>query len=79
MIDGIGELVYENYGPGEWMTKKGDPAKIARRRYLLNDSELDSVSSIVGTIDKPALLLDRGSGDPRRGAGGTSRRACRCA
>lgn len=56
VIDGIGTVTFENYGPGEWMTKKGDPAKIAKRRYLLDGEEIDSVSSIVGTLDKPALL-----------------------
>jgi hypothetical protein len=55
-LDGIGTLVFENYEAGEWLTKKGSPGKIARRRYTLNDVELDSVSSITGTIDKPALL-----------------------
>lgn len=50
-----GTLVFENYEAGEWVTKKGTPGKIARRRYTLDDDELDSVSSITGTIDKPAL------------------------
>lgn len=54
-IPGIGVLAFENYGPGEWMTKKGEPAKKSRRRYLLSDDELDSVSSIVDTLSKPAL------------------------
>jgi PD-(D/E)XK nuclease superfamily protein len=56
-IPGIGVLKFEDYGPGEWMTKKGEPAKTSRRRYLLNDVELDAVSSITGTLDKPALLI----------------------
>jgi hypothetical protein len=51
-IPGIGDLVYENYGAGEWLTAKGVPAKKPRRRYLLNGEELDSVSSIVSTLDK---------------------------
>lgn len=55
VIEGVGTVVFENYGPGEWMTQKGDPAKKPRRRYLLDEEELDSVSSIVGTMDKPAL------------------------
>lgn len=50
-----GRLVFENYGPGEWVTQKGTPGKVARRRYTLDDVEFDSVSSIVGTLDKPAL------------------------
>lgn len=54
-IDGVGVAVFENYGPGEWLTQKGTPAKKSRRRYLLDDQELDSVSQIVGTLDKPAL------------------------
>lgn len=55
VIDGVGTLVFENYGVGEWMTKKGEPAKKSRRRYLLDDTELDSVSSITDTLNKPAL------------------------
>ena len=54
-IPGVGTVTFENYGPGEWMTKKGEPAKTSRRRYLLDGEELDSVSSIVGTLEKPAL------------------------
>lgn len=55
-IPNIGTLVFENYGPGEWMTKKGEPAKISRRRYLLEpDLDLDSVSSITDTIRKEGL------------------------
>ena len=56
-IPSIGLLTFEDYGPGQWMTKKGEPAKKARRRYLLDGVELDSVSSIVGTLDKPALMV----------------------
>lgn len=54
-IDGLGVLRFENFGPGEWTTQKGEPAKVARRRYLLNDDDMDPVSSIVGTIEKPGL------------------------
>lgn len=54
-IPGIGTMRFENYGPGEWMTKKGEPAKISRRRYLLGEEKIDSVSDITGTLDKPAL------------------------
>lgn len=54
-IPGVGELVFQNYGPGQWLTRAGEPAKTSRRRYLLDGKELDSVSSIVGTLDKPAL------------------------
>jgi hypothetical protein len=54
-IDGLGVLRFENFGPGEWLTKAGEPAKIARRRYLLDGTELDSVSSIVGLFSKEAL------------------------
>lgn len=50
-----GTLVFENYEAGEWVTQKGTPAKVARRRYTLDDAELDSVSQITGTLDKPAL------------------------
>lgn len=55
-IPGVGTVRFENYGPGQWATKKGEPGKTSRRRYLLDDDELDSVSSIVGTLDKPALM-----------------------
>jgi PD-(D/E)XK nuclease superfamily len=55
-IPGVGLLRFENFGPGEWQTQKGQPAKTSRRRYLLDGAELDSVSSIVATLDKPALL-----------------------
>lgn len=51
-IEGIGDLVYENHEAGEWMTEAGEPAKRARRRYLLNGKEFDSVSSIVSTLNK---------------------------
>jgi hypothetical protein len=54
-IDGLGVLRFENFGPGEWLTKAGEPAKIARRRYLLDGVELDSVSAIVGLFSKEAL------------------------
>lgn len=54
-IDGVGLLRFENFGPGEWLTQKGEPAKKSRRRYLLNGDEVDSVSSIVSTIEKPGL------------------------
>ena len=55
-IDGIGTLKFENYGPGQWLTQKGTVAKKSRRRYLLDDEELESVSQIVGVLDKPALV-----------------------
>ncbi len=54
-IEGVGTLRFEDFGPGEWLTKKGEPAKKARRRYLLNGEEMDSVSSIVGTLSKEGL------------------------
>lgn len=54
-IEGVGTLRFENYGPGQWLTAQGDPAKNSRRRYLLDGDELDGVSSIVGALDKPAL------------------------
>ena len=55
-IPGVGTLVFEDFPAGGWMTKAGEPAKTARRRYLLDGVELDSVSNIVGTFDKPALV-----------------------
>jgi hypothetical protein len=54
-IEGVGLLRFENFGVGEWLTQKGEPAKKARRRYLLNGQELDSVSSVVGLLSKEAL------------------------
>lgn len=51
-----GVLVFEDFGVGQWLTQKGEPAKKPRRRYLLDGEEMDSVSSIVGTLDKPALI-----------------------
>lgn len=54
-IPGVGLVVFENYGPGEWMTQKGEPAKRSRRRYLLDGEEVDSVSSIVDALRKEAL------------------------
>lgn len=51
-----GALRFEDFGAGEWLTQKGEPARKPRRRYLLDDREMDSVSSIVGTLDKPALI-----------------------
>lgn len=61
-IPGLGVVKFEDYPAGAWLTKKGEPAKKARRRYLFGeteltaDTELDAVSSIAGTLDKPALL-----------------------
>ena len=55
-IEGLGTLRFEDLGPGEWLTKKGDPAKVARRRYSLDGDDLLSVSAITGTLEKPALV-----------------------
>jgi hypothetical protein len=55
-IPGVGLLRFENNPAGTWWTAKGDIAKRARRRYLLDGAELDSVSSIADTLSKPALL-----------------------
>jgi hypothetical protein len=67
-IKGVGELRFENFGPGEWLTKKGEPAKKARRRYLLDGKELDSVSSIVDTLDKSGGLVPWAEDHGARGA-----------
>lgn len=56
-ISGTGLLRFEQCAPGEWLTAKGAPARKPHRCYMLNGDELDSVSSITGTIDKPALLF----------------------
>ncbi len=55
-IPNLGLLRYEDYPAGTWLTQRGEPAKRGRRRYLLGDLVLDSVSSIVDTIDKPGLV-----------------------
>lgn len=56
VIPGVGMLRFENNPPGTWLTQKGEPAKRGRRRYLLDGEEMDSVSAVTGTLDKPALL-----------------------
>ena len=55
-IEGVGDLRFENFEAGQWLTQKGEPAKVSKRRYLLNGEQVDSVSSIVETLDKPALV-----------------------
>jgi len=55
-MPGLGLLRFEDLPAGAWLTQKGEPAKKPRRRYLLNGRELDSVSSIVGTLSKEALV-----------------------
>ncbi len=67
-IDGLGLLRYEEHGPGEWLTKKGEPAKIGRRRYSLDGEQLDSVSSIVDTLDKSGGLVPWAEDHGARGA-----------
>lgn len=59
-IPGLGELRFENFAPGQWLTQKGEPAKIARRRYLLNGDVLDAVSDFCRCLDKPALTKPGG-------------------
>lgn len=54
-LPGLGLLTFEEAEPGQWMTKAGAPAKRARRSYTLGAVELDSVSSIVGCLEKQAL------------------------
>lgn len=54
-IPGVGLLRFESHPALTWFTKKGDPAKIARRRYLLDGAQLDSVSSITDALSRPAL------------------------
>lgn len=55
-IPNVGLLRFEDFAPGQWLTKKGEPAKKPRRRYSIDDQELDSVSSITGTLSKEALV-----------------------
>lgn len=54
-IDGVGTLTFDDFVAGQWLTKKGEPAKISKRRYALDDRELDSVSSVVDTLRAWAL------------------------
>ena len=50
-----GIVRYENFGPGQWLTARGEPAKKPRRRYLINGVEVTSPSALAGCLDKPAL------------------------
>lgn len=59
-IPGLGVLRFENFGPGQWHTQAGTVAKKARRRYLLNEDELDAVSTFCRCLDKPALTKPGG-------------------
>jgi hypothetical protein len=54
-IENVGTLRFEDLGPGEWLTQKGEPAKKARHRYALNGEDFTSVSSITGVLDKPGV------------------------
>jgi len=51
-----GLLRFEDFAAGEWFTKAGEPAKVPRREYTLDGEKLDSVSSIVGTLSRDALV-----------------------
>lgn len=60
-LPGVGLLVFESAGIGQWLTQKGEPAKKAKRCYTLFPLEgekfiCDGVSSIPGCLHKPALL-----------------------
>src|SRR5258708_1399962 len=68
VFEGIGTLRYEDFGPGEWVTQKGEPAKIGRRRYLLDGEDYDAVSSIVDTLDKSGGLVPWAEDHGARGA-----------
>jgi hypothetical protein len=56
-IAGVGLLRFEDLGPGEWLTQRGEPAKVGRRRYLLDGEELLSVSRITDTLGKQGALV----------------------
>lgn len=56
-IPGVGLLRFVQCREGEWLTNAGEPARKPYRCYSVGDQELDSVSSVVGTLDKPALLF----------------------
>ncbi len=51
-----GLLTFEDFGVGQWLTQKGEPAKTSRRRYLLDGQSMDAVSSLCGTLSKEALV-----------------------
>lgn len=51
-----GLLRYEDWKAGEWTTQAGTPAKKPKREYTLNGVKFDSVSSVVDTLSKPALV-----------------------
>jgi hypothetical protein len=55
-IDGVGTLRFEDLPAGGWLTQKGQPSKLPRRRYTLNEEELLAVSGITGTLEKAALV-----------------------
>lgn len=55
-IPGLGLLRFEEADVGQWLTKKGEPARKAKRVYTLNGDELVSVSSVVGVLSKEALM-----------------------
>jgi hypothetical protein len=55
-IPDLGMLVFENAEAGQWLTKKGAPAKKAKRLYTLNDRELVSVTTVQNVLAKPALI-----------------------
>ena len=48
-------VVFEDYGPGQWLTKAGEPAKTQRRRYLLDGEVVESVSTLGDTLRKKGL------------------------
>ncbi len=55
-IPGVGLLRFEQCAPGEWLTKAGAPAKVGHRCYRIGEQVLASVSDVVGTLNKGALM-----------------------
>lgn len=58
----VGHVRFENFAPGQWMTKAGNPAKIARRRYLFTpldgeQTEVESVSWFADSLRKRQLEI----------------------
>ncbi len=51
----VGVLRYEEAEAGQWMTQAGTPSKRPRRRYLLGDVAMDSVSEVVDCLANPSL------------------------
>lgn len=50
-----GTVRFQECAEGEWLTKKGEPARKAHRGYWLDGEPIAAVSDITATLAKPAL------------------------